>query len=126
MVCVHLCPTLALATSPAGSGHGSQTLNINTNACSGCGLCVDGCDVGALSLRPLARPAPESTRAFPLQRATCGRCKVDFWQPAPVKRQSTQGPPVPNAGGAGQKNPICPTCVRGKPRWEQRVIQHQD
>lgn len=115
MVCVHLCPTQALDTTPDDTQEHRQSLSVQTDACSGCGLCVDGCDLAVLSLHALANPSRGRPRTFPLQRTSCTRCRVDFWR---LVSAGGQYPP----GDAT----VCPTCARGKPRWEQRVIQRQD
>jgi ferredoxin len=127
MVCVHLCPTQALGTTAADdTEERTLALHVNTRACSGCGLCVDGCDLSALSLQALATPSQGGTRTYPLQRVICSRCRVDFWRLNPVERQCTPGSTDSHASGAEGEAPVCPTCVRGKTRWTQRVVQHQD
>jgi ferredoxin len=117
MVCARLCPTKALDTHIPTAAQRPLELSLRSAACSACGLCVDACDVGALHLRPLAQAVPTGERTWPLEQATCGRCKVEFLRPV--------APPAAAHSTAGQAHTqtTCPTCQRGKPRWEQRVVQ---
>jgi formate hydrogenlyase subunit 6/NADH:ubiquinone oxidoreductase subunit I len=69
--CVRVCLPAALSL---GDGDGGSPLRLDAAACIACGLCVDACPQGALSMSPAFELA-SSSRTRLIDDATVGRAE---------------------------------------------------
>ena len=112
MACVTLCPEQVF-TQGKDSEQAINQVQLHPGRCTGCGLCLDVCDVHALAIAGPEQAHPHRPQAFPLVQVTCPVCRVNYHQHQP--RPST-APHSPTASP-------CPTCRRGRPARQDRLVQ---
>ncbi len=113
MACIRLCPTGAIRHHTAPDGI-RALVHVDSDRCTGCGLCEAACDSAAIRVRATEPPsasvaAPAPAAPFRLARHTCSACRIDYWRWADQPASRAQ----PG---------LCPTCLGGKPRMPQRII----
>lgn len=114
LACQAVCPAQAFelhSPEPDPTDDRPDLWTLKMDDCTGCGLCLDLCETAALTLH-----GPEQARTGPpqqvrLARKTCPSCGVAYRQPVR---------PGPLADSR------CPTCQRGRPARQDRLVQSAD
>jgi Pyruvate/2-oxoacid:ferredoxin oxidoreductase delta subunit len=112
MACVTLCPEQVFTQAINAEGAVNHVI-LQDSRCTGCGLCLDVCDVHALSIVGPDQPHPRQPQTFDLSRAICPLCSVPYY------RHRKSSPGLPENAAADP----CPTCRRGRPARQDRLVQ---
>lgn len=110
LACLRLCPTQAMRLSVA-EDQVRGLLSLNSNQCTGCGLCTDVCDVNAIEIsEPVGTDQPVAGQRWRLRKHVCGACRTACWQWADTPTRETDS--------------LCHACRSGKPHKQHRIIDH--
>lgn len=120
MACVRICPSAALYVTSSADGK-RGLFGIDSDLCTGCGICADLCDTHALSIATThdldLGKATHPQRLFPLHQYTCVQCKIHFWS-AHVQEALDS-----SLASSKPRSLVCMVCTQGKPQHHQRIIE---
>ncbi len=135
MACVQLCDSGALQfvseaqpltshgktqRKPIGLRDSAGRFALDMQHCTGCGVCVDACDHGAL--RHIAAPgSDQQTKShIGLDLSQCTQCGVGFHH----LRRSPSTAPIAGAVTTSDETMMCPACKQGRPKKHDRWVQN--